>query len=219
MATPDDDTVITIPYLVWSPQEQEQIQQRPSSTLDELPNKIWFPDSVGSTQPMHISSRPRDREAQSIRARDWLLGVLNQPTLSGNGRSYPASLNTVIYIDETPRYVSNGYWAIASTGIQLPTEAGNVSPLERLTILAALASVHGATAFPEVTSKIIERLVDTMRTTTLSVYENLIDATARPSRIAINERTFQVAAELEGHWILTSGAPIEVDDSWIIMDF
>jgi hypothetical protein len=58
-----------------------------------------------------------------------------------------------------------------------------------------------------------------MKEETIGVYNSVIRASNRPSRIALDQTNGRVAAEIKGTWLLTSGAPAEVDDKWIIMDF
>lgn len=160
---------------------------------------------------------PLDNTEFKRQALLWLSPILDGPELIG--ARFPSLLHTTIYIGDTAYWVTNGAWSIASSTLHLPSQSELITKLDRLSILSALASRWGISELPEIREKIMFRLGEVLKETALNVYVNTICATILPSRIAIHPATYQVAAQLNERWSLPSGAPAEVNASWITLDF
>jgi len=166
---------------------------------------------------MQITSVPLNQAEVTERVTRWLIPILESPTLDGG--SPPTEARCYIYVDNHPVVIIRGAWQIAEGEIYMAGASRSVEPLTKLTILSAIASHHKCTEDPLVAEKIVQRLVVLLAESAKSVYGNIITSLHRPTRLAINQQELQVAAEINGSWILTNGAPIAVNDQWIIMDF
>ena len=167
---------------------------------------------------MQISSMSENPADRVRVVSDWMLAVLATPTLTG--RSFPLEAYCTLYIDGVPKHTMAGSWNVDSSFLYLPQEAvGRVPVFDRLAILAAIAAATGATANPRLGEAISAKLVALIKDGTMAVYSSIIGSTAPPQRLAINMDTSQLAAMMDGRWSYPSGAPAEVTDSWITMDF
>jgi hypothetical protein len=136
-----------------------------------------------------------------------------------NKSTFPFELRTYLYVDGGLHLVSGGPWQITGDAIYLPNASRAVEPLTKLGVLAAIASATKASQDPMILEKITTRLVALLNEATVNVYGAIITSTQRPTRLAIDHENLQVAAEINERWLLTSGAPAEVTDKWITMDF
>jgi len=168
---------------------------------------------------MYISSVPPNPTAVAAAATPWLHRLLDEPRMCGTG--LPAVIRAYIYVSEQPHQLIYGSWQVAEGSIYLPRLAGDctVHPLTKLAILAALASYTGATNDATLVTKITTRLVGLLKEEAMGTYSNVVRSYTTPSRLAIDQDNYQIAAELNGRWLLPSGAPVEVNDKWITMDF
>lgn len=166
---------------------------------------------------MLISSVPTDQAVVKAAAVIWLHRLLDHQDFYYS--SIPNEIKCYLYIDNTPRIVTFGSWQIDSTHVYLPGRSSSVEPLTKLSILAAIAAVTKANEDPEIIAKITSRLAVELNNATRSVYGSIVSSNQRPTRLAINHQELQVAAEINGTWVLTNGAPITVTGQWIIMDF
>lgn len=167
---------------------------------------------------MQISSKHPNPEERTRIAKEWLLPILSNPNLDGS-RNIPSCLMLPLYVNGEIRLLKGGYWQMDSVYIFLPLPSTNMHKLDKLSVLSAIAGAVGLTNDPAIQEKLIYRLTDIMKETSLTIYGNLVEATHHVSRLAIHPETCQVAAEVGGKWLTPSGAPMEVADSWIIMDF
>lgn len=122
-------------------------------------------------------------------------------------------------VNGRPTYVTGGTWAYGDDYFYVGADSRNIGLLDRLAAIAAIAAVTGFGSDEKVANKIQEALCTVIQDGVKTVYSNLVASTAKPTRLAVNINTAQVAAMLDGKWYLTGGAPIEVDDSWTTMDF
>jgi hypothetical protein len=166
---------------------------------------------------MQITSVPPDQAALTARAVTWLSTVLDDPNMNKN--TFPPELKMYLYVDGTLRQVLGGTWQINADTIYLPNASRAVEPLTKLGVLAAIASATKASQDPVILAKITTRLVALLNEATVNVYGSIITSMQRPTRLAIDHENLQVAAEINERWLLTSGAPAEVTDKWITMDF
>jgi len=166
---------------------------------------------------MQITSVPLNQAEVTERVTRWLMPILESPILNGN--SPPVEARCYIYVDGTPTMLVRGSWQISEGEIYMAGPSRSVEPLTKLTILSAIASHHKCTENPVVAEKIVQRLVTLLAESARSVYGNIITSLHRPTRLAINQQELQVAAEINDSWVLTNGAPVAVNDQWIIMDF
>lgn len=166
---------------------------------------------------MHISSQPQDNTIRLRDATAFLTRILDSPSLSA--LSMPSSIRSIIYINNVGLTLMGGSWQIDGATIYLAGNSATVEPLTRIGILTAIANFTGAIENPVIVEKISNRLVQAVSESIRSTYSGMIRATQRPSRLAINQVLAQVAAEINGQWFTTSGAPVEVNNSWITMDF
>ena len=168
-------------------------------------------------QTMQISTQIPDN---TIRLRDatlWLTRILDSPTLSGV--DLPGTIKGYIYIDRVPHNLHYGTWTMDGTTLYLARSAANIEPLTRLAILACIANMTGANENPVIAEKLSTRLVQAVSESVRSVYNGLVTSINKPSRLAIDHVNCRVAAEMNGAWFTTSGVPVEVDSTWIVMDF
>jgi hypothetical protein len=166
---------------------------------------------------MQITSVPPDQAALTAVAVRWLNRVLDDPGM--NASTFPPELRMYLYVDGGLRLVAGGSWQITGDAIYLPNASRAVEPLTKLGVLAAIASVTKASQDPGVLAKITARLVTLLNEATLNVYSSIITSMQKPTRLAIDHEHLQVAAEINGTWLLTNGTPVEVTDKWITMDF
>jgi hypothetical protein len=170
-----------------------------------------------STTVMHISLQPIDPTPRLVSAKAWLTRILNTPLLSGV--DLPRDIKGYIYINDVPHVINRGSWAIENTSLYVGGTSDQVDPMSRLAILTCIANLTGAIADPAIVALIEGKLVSTISDSIRSVYHGFMKSTVNPSRLAIDQSNNRIAAELNGGWYLTSGAPVEVNDQWIVMDF
>lgn len=167
---------------------------------------------------MQVSMQHPDRPALKAVAIPFLTRILDAPTLGGV--ELPAGVKGYVYIDGRPRALANGSWELQDDIVYLARSGARVDPFMKLGILGAVANMTGAIEDPAIVSKLSGRLAQAVQESTVSTYGAIMRVdSARPTRIAIDQPGARVAAELHGAWHLSSGAPVEVDDKWIIMDF
>lgn len=167
---------------------------------------------------MRISSLSSDPQARMATITNWMLPILASPTLTG--RSFPTEAHCSIYVDNAAKLVMGGSWNIENSYIYVPQEAiGRVSLLDRLAVLAAIAGATGIGADQRIQDAIVTTLIRLIRESTVSLHSSLVVSAVPPTRLAINMTTAQLAANVAGRWTLTGGAPVEVDESWITLDF
>jgi hypothetical protein len=168
---------------------------------------------------MYISSVPPNPAAIRAVATPWLHRLLDDPRMCGTVA--PEQVRGYLYIQETPRQIAYGTWQVGVDAIYLP-RAGNdpiVHPLTKLAIISAIAAMTGATSDPELVTKITTKLVVLLKEEAIGTYANIVRSYHKPSRLAIDQENYQIAAEMDGRWLLPSGAPTEVGENWITMDF
>lgn len=166
---------------------------------------------------MRISSKSLEQQDFRETAIAWIQPILADPNFTG--RTFPTTLNSLLYVENQPSFVAQGVWTVVPGTIRLPGQNDGLGKLDKLSVLSALISTWGIQDAPGMTERVMTRLTEIIKETTLSVYSNIISATQRPSRMALNLNTYQIAAEMMDRWTLAGGAPIEVDDTWIILDF
>ena len=166
---------------------------------------------------MDISLQPTDNTIRLRDATQFLTRILDSPQLSG--WNIPISIRGVLYINNTPRLIHQGSWQLDESTIYLAGSASLVEPLTRIAILTAIANMTGAIENPTIVEKISARLSQAISEAVRSTYSGIVRSAQRPNRLAVNTALAQVAAEINGTWLTTSGAPVEVNNSWIIMDF
>lgn len=166
---------------------------------------------------MNIGLQPSDNTARLRDATIFLTRILDSSTLSG--WSIPSSIKGVIYINNTPRHLAQGSWQIDGSVVYVASSSELVEPLTRIAILTAIANLTGVIENPAIVEKISTRLTQAISESVRSVYAGIVRSTQQPTRLAVNTVLAQVAAEINGSWFTTSGSPVEVNDSWIVMDF
>lgn len=166
---------------------------------------------------MKISLQPTDNTTRLAHAMTWLTRLLEAPTLAGT--DIPSSIRGYIYIDDIPHQISPGTWQISDNIIYCGRNAGTVEPLTKLAILTCIANMTGALENTAIADKITARLTQVITDSARSVYAGFIRATQRPSRLAVDQVNCRVAVYLNDGWFLTNGTPVEVNDTWIVMDF
>lgn len=167
---------------------------------------------------MRFSVSHPDKEALKGITIPFLTRVLDAPTLGGI--ELPGGIRGYIYVDGRARHLVNGNWEVQDDVIYLARGTTRLDPFTKLGILGAIASLTGAVDEQVIIDKLSARLVQAIQESTVGIYASLLRVEAgRPTRLAIDQANCRVAAELNGAWHLSSGAPVEVDDTWIIMDF
>lgn len=185
--------------------------------LAELFGEAYTPTPQRSITPMRISLQPNDPAPRLASAKAWLTRILSTPTLSGV--DLPRDLKGYIYINDVPHVLARGTWQLDGSTCFVGNASELVDPLSRLAILTCIANMTGAIDDPAIVALIEGKLVSTISDSIRSVYHGFVRSTVIPSRLAIDQSNNRIAAELNGGWYLTSGAPVEVNDSWIVMDF
>lgn len=167
---------------------------------------------------MDISMVPRNSETIRTEAIRWLDSLLVTPSLSGY--YLPPSIRGYIYIDGAPRALVSGSWQVASDIVYLARNGDGVPVMTKLAILTAIANMTRAIEnnIP-LMEKISTRLVEEIKASTIAIHNLMIASPVRPNRLAIDQVNCRVAADMNGSWFLPGGAPIGVDNTWIIMDF
>lgn len=166
---------------------------------------------------MHISLQPNDRTARLNSTKAWLVHILNTETLSGI--DLPRDIKGYVYINNEPHQLARGPWMIGDGVCYVGNTSDQVESLTRLAVLTCIANMTDAINDPAIVALIEAKLVSTISDSVRSVYHGFIRSTAAPSRLAIDQTNNCIAAELNGGWFLTSGSPVEVDSTWIVMDF
>ena len=166
---------------------------------------------------MQISAVPLDGDSIRATAVRWLDVLLASPDLTGT--TFPESIKYYLYVDGIPKRLIYGSWQVTGDHLYLPGRSSQIEPLTRLSILAAIAAITGASRTPSIVEKISQQLVTILNESTKTIYKSIITSPQAPSRLAIDQEHLLVAAEINNTWMLTSGAPVEVTDKWIIMDF
>ena len=168
---------------------------------------------------MYISTVPPNMNEVASAAIVWLNRLLDDPRLCGP--NLPDYIRMHMYVNSTPRPVRFGTWQITDDTIYLPRAGSDsvVHPLTKLAILSAIASHTGAIRDAGLVTKITTKLGLLLKEEALGTYSNVVRSHHKPSRLAIDQDNFQIAAEMDGRWLLPSGAPVEVGDKWITMDF
>lgn len=166
---------------------------------------------------MRISLQPNDPTSRLANAKAWLTRILSTPAL--NGVELPRDIKGYIYINDVPHTIARGTWQLDGSTCFVGNTSEQVDPLSRLAILTCIANMTGAIDDPAIVALIEGKLVSTISDSIRSVYHGFIKSTVNPNRLAIDQANNRIAAELNGGWYLTSGAPVEVNDSWIVMDF
>lgn len=198
------------------------LNQYARSVFTEADNQLLAdifapPTPQRSTTPMRISLQPNDPAPRLASAKAWLTRILSTPTLSGV--DLPRDIKGYIYINDVPHQLARGAWVIGDGLCYIGNTNENVDPLTRLAVLTCIANMTGAIADPAIVALIEGKLVSTISDSVCSVYHGFMRSTVNPSRLAIDQFNNRIAAELNGGWYLTSGAPVEVDNTWIVMDF
>ena len=194
-------------------------------TRDELYRGVTLDDDDPIDNPippqrstyMRISLQPTDSATRTALAKGWLQRILAQPSLGGI--EFPRELKGYIYVDNVPHQLTRGSWSIRDQCVYLATSSTSVDPLTRLGILTTVANMYDAITDPVIVELITTRLCSAISESVRSVYHGFVRGTQAPSRLAIDQTNARVAAEMNGSWFLTSGAPVTVDNTWIIMDF
>ncbi len=166
---------------------------------------------------MHISLQPTDPAARNATAKIWLQRTLATPSLTGH--EFPRELRGYLYIDNVPHFLQRGSWAIGDGTIYLAGSSTSIDPLTRLAVLTTVANMYDAVTDPTIVELITTRLVNAISESVRTIYHGFIRGTQAPSRLAVDQANARVAAEMNGSWFLTSGAPVTVDSTWIVMDF
>ena len=167
---------------------------------------------------MHISLQPQNPEARLANAKPWLTRILTSPTLSGY--ELPRDLKGYIYIDDIPYQLARGSWQSDGSGVMyVGGTSSQIEPLTRLAIISCIANLTGAIDDPAIVRLIEAKLVTTISDSIRTVYHGFVRSDQSPSRLAIDNVNSRVAAEIGGRWLLTSGAPAEVNETWTVMDF
>lgn len=167
-----------------------------------------------SSYPSQLSNVERDK----IRA--WMLNVLKHPQLSGT--PFPALTHGLImYCDGKPVTLYAGTWqeTVGDRMIYLAGPSTLVAPLDRVAILATVARITQLNDDPEILNAVTEATVKGIKAVIMPVWDGLVVATERPTQMAFNLATYEVAAEMRGKWYLPSGQPVKVGDAWTIMEF
>lgn len=170
-----------------------------------------------STPIMQITLQPTDPAQRLNVSKVWLQRILSHPTLSGY--ELPREVKGYIYINNSPRILQRGAWAISDDSVYIASHGGIVEPLTKLAILGCVANLTGAINDPAITELFTTRLSRAIAESVSTVYHGLISTTQAPSQLAVDITGSRVAAKINDRWLLTSGAPVEVDASWIVMDF
>jgi hypothetical protein len=133
--------------------------------------------------------------------------------------TFPSELKGYLYVEGSLRLLISGNWQITADSIYLPGSSRAVEPITKLSVLAAIAAMTKASQDTNILARITQKLVILLNETAVNVYSSVITSTQKPTRLAINNETLQIAAEINGTWLLTSGISVEVTDKWITMDF
>ena len=166
---------------------------------------------------MDISLVPPNRPELTSVTVTWLRRLLETPSLSGV--DLPTGIKGYIYINQIPMALVRGTWSISDDCIYLARTSGSVDSLTKLGILAAVASLSYARENPGIVELFATRMVEEIKKLTRVIHNHLVVSPTRPSRLAIDQVNCRVAAELNGAWFLPGGTPVEVDNTWIIMDY
>ena len=184
-------------------------------TVDTNPSIQSTSNNGGHMQVTSIN--PNQQEAVVVATR-WLTRVLETPTLELNA-TFPNECKSILYVGGNQKVTCNGSWQIDSEHIYLRGRSAQVDQFTRLSILAAIAGTTRAIEQPGMVDLISRKLITILQDSTRSIYNSIIASTHRPTRLAIDHQGLQIAAELNGRWLTTSGVPVEVSESWTIMDF
>lgn len=166
---------------------------------------------------MIVTHCPPSTTEFKARAVRYLSCLLDHPRLTGP--TLPTEFNGLLWIDNVPKRVTGGYWEIMGNNIVIGAEGANTPLIDRLAILSALSAMLGVSTDPVIQQKVMTALTRILQESTTTIYGALVASVARPNRLAINMSQCLVAAELNNAWFLPSGAPVEVTDSWITMNF
>ena len=188
----------------------------------DLARELDDDDPIDNPSPqrsthMQISLQPTDTAARTASAKTWLQRILAQPSLGGI--EFPRELKGYIYVDNVAHQLTRGTWTISDQCVYLAGTSTNVDPLTRLGVLTTVANMYDAITDPAIVELITTRLCSAISESVRSVYHGFVRGTQAPSRLAVDQANARVAAEMNGSWFLTSGAPVTVDNTWIIMDF
>lgn len=167
---------------------------------------------------MEISIKPPDPDVHKPVITDFLNRVLDHPLFYGPSK--PLAIRGYLWINGAPRLLSDGSWQIGADAIYLSRPSEHVDQFTKLSIITGIASFTGVLEGNlELVQKISTRLTGLIRDHTQVVHSLMVSSTVKPSKLAVNQSTCQVAANINDGWFLPGGAPVEVDESWIIMDF
>lgn len=167
---------------------------------------------------MDIALSPTYSATAKQEVTQWIINLLGRPQLDGHTK--PASLSGHLYINNIAKLIGAGRWAIEETTIFVggTSTSDSVPVFTRLAILAAIAKAVDIMAGPLV-ERFSTRLAEEIRKQTQQVYGLMLTSSIRPQRLAVDMANCLVATEINGQWSLPSGAPAEVTESWIIMNF
>lgn len=167
---------------------------------------------------MDISIRHPHPDTIKAESAKWLMSLLDTPGLSG--QHLPSYIRGYIFIDGVPRALCSGSWQISSDLIYLARSGDHVPMFTKLAILTAIGNMTGALDNNmALVEKLSTRLVAEIRASTMMIHGLMLTSAVKPTRLAVDQVNCRVAADLNGSWFLPGGAPVEVDNTWIIMDF
>lgn len=168
---------------------------------------------------MLISLLPPTSDIDSFRR--WLLETLEMENLINDGHTFPIVFRG--YVDGRPYMFQSGSWqkqeGLITIGFTPSSRGDNIPSQTRLQILIAAASYCHIVNEPEVT----EALTRAFGRETLggfrSMYQGLIFSSEPVQRMAIAP-SGQIAIEFEASpgWFGPSGAIVEIDPTWAIVE-
>ena len=168
---------------------------------------------------MRVSTQPFDNAnfAETQKAtRIFLMDVLSRPRFSGP--RWP-EVRSIIYIDGRATRIQAGTWEINAENVYLAGASEGVADLERLAVLSGIARLYRLTDDVELLDAFSTGITKAIQNTMAPLWGNLVESEAPPEKLAVNMKTGEVAALINKRWVKASGAPVEVDDSWIEMEF
>ena len=169
---------------------------------------------------MEVSMSQPDGHRERIRAEatTWLTKLLEHPRLEGISK--PTSIIGYLYIDGTPRQLITGRWEVNETSVSLAgsTSSQSVPVFTRLAILTGVANLCGIMTGP-LMDRFTASLVREIQASTFQIHNLMVSSVVKPRRIAVDNTNCRIAAEVNGVWTLPGGAPVQVDETWITMNF
>ena len=166
---------------------------------------------------MRVSIAHSNPERLKDVSRRWIVSLLENEYLNSDEK--PPSIKGYIYMDDVPKLLRGGAWEIGIEFVTLASPSSRpVDPLTKISIISAIANLTGILEEPAIIGGLTRHITKALTDSITNVYAGIVRSGAVPTHFALHPQTCTAALQRNNTWYLPSGAPVEVDNTWIIMD-